>query len=80
MEDAIPELHGNLLGLSPAEKHRLERLYRRRVPPHSILSHDIARELAEISAELNRRVGLLVDRAGRIDAVAVGSYLVAYRK
>ncbi len=65
-------MHGNLLGLSPAEKHRLERLYRRRVPPHSILTHDLARELAEISAGLNRRVGLLVDRAGRVDAVTVG--------
>ena len=72
MEAPIPDLQGNLLGLSPAEKHRLERLYRRRVPPHSILTHELARELAEISAGLNRRVGLLVDRAGRVDAVAVG--------
>lgn len=37
-----------------------------------MLSHDLARELAEISHGLNRRVGLLIDRAGRIDAVAVG--------
>src|SRR4030095_16142087 len=28
----ISELHGNVLGLSPAEKHRVERLYRRRIP------------------------------------------------
>ena len=65
-------IHGNLLGLSPAQKHALERLYRRRVPPHSILSHDLARELAAITHELNRRVGLLVDRAGRVERVAVG--------
>ena len=68
----ISTLHGNLLGLSPAERHRLERLYRRRVPPRSILSHELAREMASISHALNRRLGLLVDRAGRIEAVAVG--------
>ena len=68
----IPTLHGNLRGLSPAEKHRLERLYRRRVPPHSILTHELAREMTTISQELNRRVGLLVDRGGRVEAVAVG--------
>jgi len=68
----IPVLHGNLLGLSPAQKHRLERLYRRRIPARSILSHELAREMASITHELNRRVGLLVDRAGRIERVAVG--------
>ncbi len=68
----IPALHGNLLGLSPAEKHRLERLYRRRVPPRSILSHELAREMASISRALNRRIGMLVDRAGRVERIAVG--------
>ena len=48
----IPALHGNLLGLSPAEKHRLERLYRRRIPPRSILTHELAREMAAISHAL----------------------------
>jgi GTP-binding protein HflX len=65
-------LHGHLTGLSPAERHRLERLYRRRIPPDAILTHDLAREMAEISRDLNRRLGLLVDRAGRVEAVAVG--------
>jgi GTP-binding protein HflX len=68
----IPTLKGNLRGLSPAEKHRLERLYRRRVPPHSILTHEIAREMTAISHALHRRLGLLLDRAGRVEAVAVG--------
>ena len=68
----ISALHGNLLGLSPAQKHRLERLYRRRVPARSILTHDLAREMAAITRELNRCVGLLVDRAGRIEKVSIG--------
>ena len=61
-----------MLGLSPAERHRLERLYRRRVPPHQVLSHEISREMASITHALNRRVGILVDRAGRVEAVALG--------
>ena len=47
-------------------------MYRRRVPPRAILHHELAREIAELSAELNRRVGLLIDRAGRIEKVALG--------
>ena len=61
-----------MLGLKPAEKQRLERLYRRRIPPQSILTHELAREMAAISHALNRRVGMLIDRAGRVEAVAVG--------
>ncbi len=61
-----------MLGLSPAERHRLERLYRRRVPPRALLTHDLVRELAEASHGVHRRLALLVDRAGRVEAVAVG--------
>ena len=60
------------MGLSQAHKHRVERLYRRRVPAHDIVSHELARELAEVGHTLSRRVGVLVDRAGRIEAVAIG--------
>jgi len=65
-------LHGNVLGLSHADKQRVERLYRRRVPAHDIVSHELARELAEAGHVLSRRIGVLVDRAGRIEAVAIG--------
>jgi GTP-binding protein HflX len=68
----IPVLKGNLLGLSHAEKHGLERLFRRRVPPRSIISNDLAREMASLSHALNRRIGLLVDRSGRVEAISVG--------
>jgi GTPase len=68
----MSELHGNLLGLSPAERHRAERLYRRRLPPQSVLTHDLAREMAETSHSLHRRIGVLVDRAGRVERVSIG--------
>ncbi len=60
------------MGLSQADKHRVERIYRRRVPARDIVSHELARELAEAGHALGRRVGVLVDRAGRIEAVAIG--------
>src|SRR5262245_3082993 len=66
------ELHGHILGLSPAERHRVERLYRRRLPPQSVLTHDLAREMAEASHSLHRRVGVLIDRAGRVERVSIG--------
>ena len=56
----------------PAQKQQIERLSRRRVPPRQIVSHDLAREITGMSRQLNRRIGLLVDRSGRIEAVSVG--------
>lgn len=69
---AVSSIKGHLTGLSPAQRKRLERIFRRRVPADQIVSNELARELASISGELNRRLGVLVDRAGRIEGIAVG--------
>lgn len=37
-----------------------------------MVSHELAREMAQTSRELNRRIGMLVDRAGRIERISVG--------
>ncbi|NIM62934.1 MAG: hypothetical protein GTO30_15190, partial [Acidobacteria bacterium] len=66
------KIEGHLLGLSPAQKQRIERLSRRRVPPRQIVSHELAREISGMSRDFNRRVGLLIDRSGRIEAVSIG--------
>jgi GTP-binding protein HflX len=50
----------------------LERLYRRKVPPADLLTQELARQLAEISAELRRQIGVLVDRQGAVAYVIVG--------
>jgi len=65
---------GHTVGLKPSELKNLERFYRRRVPPASIISHELARELAKVSADLNRQVGLLINRKGEIDYVVVGTF------
>ena len=51
----------------------MERLYRRKVPPAQLVTPELARQLAEISAEdLHRQVGVLVDRQGVVAHVIVG--------
>ncbi len=50
----------------------MERLYRRRVPPHELITPELARQLAEISHEVHRQVGILVNRAGFVTHVIVG--------
>jgi len=52
---------------------RLERLYRRRVPVETVISQELARTCAELSHEIRRQIGLLINRRGNIEAVVVGT-------
>jgi GTPase len=63
---------GNLTGLKTSEIKALEKLYRRRVAPTEVVSGELAQQLAAISAEIHRQVGLLIDRRGAIQHVFVG--------
>lgn len=58
--------------MKASHRRRLERLYHRRLPPEQILTPEVARALAELSHEMHRQVGILVDRKGRIEYVVVG--------
>jgi GTP-binding protein HflX len=72
-EILIPTVHGNTTGLKPAELRMLERLYRRKTPPNMIITPEAARSLTEASAAIGRQVGLIIDRAGGIRNVLVGT-------
>ncbi len=50
----------------------MERLYRRKVPPAQVVTPELARQLAEISAEVHRQIGVLLDRQGAVAYVIVG--------
>ncbi|MFH1028644.1 MAG: GTPase HflX, partial [Pseudomonadota bacterium] len=50
----------------------LERLYRRRVLPAEICSHELATRLVELSADLRRQIAILVNRSGIVEYVIVG--------
>lgn len=66
------KVHGNLNGLKPGHKQRLERLYDRKVPREAIISVPLAQSLCELSSETGRQVGVTLDRAGKVQHVIVG--------
>ncbi len=72
LESPIKELFGNLAGLKSSQIQSLERLYRRRVPVAEFCSHELATRLVELSSDLRRQIGILVNRAGSVEYVIVG--------
>lgn len=64
--------------MARARINALERLYRRRFPINSIYNPEQARELALLSAALNRQIGLLLDRQGKPRLVIVGTATSIY--
>ena len=68
------KIHGNLTGLAPAQIKGIEQLYRRRVPPERMITHDLARQLTTLSRQINRQIGILISRRGEIAFVVVGSH------
>ncbi len=65
-------LYGHVEGLKADQKRRLENLYARREAPEKLISRELAVELAGISHDIRRQVGLLVERSGKIHSVVVG--------
>lgn len=58
--------------MKPGQLRRLEHLYRRRLPPERVISQELARNLTELSLEIKRQIGLLVNRDGTVVSVMVG--------
>ena len=65
-------LHGNLTGLKSSQIQALERIYRRRIPVDQVITGELARYLTERSFDLQRQLGVIIDRAGTILYVIVG--------
>lgn len=63
---------GQVQGLRSAHIRYLQRLYRRRIPSHLVVTPELAGHLADISWEIGRQVGILVDRGGSVSLVMVG--------
>lgn len=51
---------------------RLEHLYRRRVPVTAVISAELARSCTDLSYEIRREIGLLINRRGAVEYVCVG--------
>ncbi|MBI4746956.1 MAG: GTPase HflX [Acidobacteria bacterium] len=65
-------LEGNTLGLKASQIKRLEKLYQRRLSPRALVTQEFARQLTEISSEIRRQIGALINRQGQVEYVIVG--------
>ncbi len=68
----MKDVTGHLLGLKASQLNALERTWRRRVDADEVVSPELARHLTELSREMGRQVGVLLDRKGDVQAVIVG--------
>ncbi len=71
-QERIPLLSGNTTGLKASHIRLLENLSKRKTPAESLISPELARAITEIAREINRQIGLLIERKGRVSAVVVG--------
>jgi GTP-binding protein HflX len=65
-------IEGKTTGLKASQISALERIYRRKVPADELITAELGRYLAELSREIQRQIGVLIDRAGIIQTVIVG--------
>ncbi|OQY13822.1 MAG: GTPase HflX [Desulfobacteraceae bacterium 4572_187] len=70
----MKKLFGNTSGLKTNQIRRLEKLYRRRIPPEFVITFELARDISRLSREIRRQIGLLINRMGKIACVIVGDY------
>ncbi len=57
-----------------AQIKQIERLGHKGIPPENIITQDLSRQLSSISREINRQIGLLINRKGEIVTVIVGDH------
>lgn len=72
------DIFGNTKGLAPSELRAVHKLYQRTVDASEIVSLDLAREMTSLAEALRRRVGVLINRQGRIEAVMLGTKEILY--
>src|SRR5881398_1678036 len=66
------ELSGNTAGLKASHSRRLLATWRRRVQQRELVSPELARHLTELSREIGRQLGVLLNRRGEVEHVIVG--------
>jgi len=65
-------IEGKTTGLKASQINALERIYRRKIPADELITTELARYLTELSREIHRQIGLIIDRAGVVQYVIVG--------
>ncbi|MBW6521137.1 MAG: GTPase HflX [Desulfoarculaceae bacterium] len=65
---------GNTSGLKKHQLAALERLAGKRVAREEVISPEMAKALCQLSFEMNRQIGILLSRAGKVEQVVVGDF------
>ncbi len=65
-------LDGYTHGLKARQLKRLQATFRRKVKGDALISSEMSKHICDLSRELNRQVGVLVDRGGHVQRVIVG--------
>lgn len=65
-------IEGKINGLKASQVQALERIYRRKMPANELVTAELARYLTELSNDMQRQLGLIIDRSGIIQYVIVG--------
>jgi len=69
----ISKVYGSVHGLKSGIRRRVEALYRKKVSSRQVISPELARDLARLSHESGRQIGLLLTRDGTVAMVLVGT-------
>ncbi len=70
----MKKIFGNTGSLKAAQIKHIESLYHYRIPPEAVISQQLADEVCAISFEIRRQIGLLINRAGKVDSVIIGDH------
>ncbi|MBW1675451.1 MAG: GTPase HflX [Deltaproteobacteria bacterium] len=68
------KIYGQTGGLKANQLRRLNNLYRRRTAPAFVVSPELSKAISQLSFEIRRQIGLLIDRQGWITHVMVGNH------
>jgi len=72
--DQLIKIYGQTGGLKANQLRRLNNLYRRRTAPAFVVSPELSKAISQLSFEIRRQIGLLIDRQGWITHVMVGNH------
>ena len=65
-------IDGSTQGLRAQQTKRLQATFRRKIKDDALTTVELARHVCDISKEINRQVGVIIDRGGHVTNVIVG--------
>jgi GTPase len=68
----VSKVHGDTANLKASHARQLQKLAQRSIAPDVPIGGALARDVLELAHQLNRRIGLFIDRRGRVTQVILG--------